>query len=46
MEAPITDYYIDVKTDKYKMMFEQTIEELGIDRNEVVTWLKKKKYVD
>jgi len=45
VEAPITDYYIDVKSDKYKLMFEKTIEELGIDKNEVITWLKKKKII-
>lgn len=45
IEAPITDYYGDVKTDKYKAKFEKVIEELGIDRNEVITWLKKKKII-
>ena len=41
--SPITDYYVDTKTIKYKVMFEKTIEELGIDRDDVTTWLKKKK---
>ena len=45
IEAPITDYYVDVKSDKYKAKFEKIIEELGIDRNEVITWLKKKKII-
>lgn len=43
--APITDYYVDVKTTKYKVMAEKTLEELGIDKNEVVEWLKKKKII-
>jgi predicted RNA-binding Zn-ribbon protein involved in translation (DUF1610 family) len=45
IEAPITDYYADIKSDKYKLMFEKTIEELGIDKNEVIEWLKRKKII-
>jgi len=45
IEAPITDYYVDTKSDKYKLMFEKTIEELGIDKNEVIGWLKRKKII-
>jgi len=45
IEAPITDYYTDVKSDKYKAVFEKTIEELGINREEVITWLKRKKII-
>jgi len=46
IESPITDYYVDIKTTKYKAMFEKTIEELGINRDEVITWLKKKKVIE
>jgi len=46
IESPITDYYVDRKTTKYKAMFEKTIEELGINRDEVTTWLKKKKIIE
>lgn len=45
IEEPLTDYYVDVKTTKYKAEFEKVIEELGIDKNEVITWLKKKKII-
>jgi hypothetical protein len=45
IEAPITDYYVDIKSDKYKAKFEKVVEELGIDKNEVITWLKKKKVI-
>ena len=44
--SPITDYYVDIKTTKYKAKFEKVIEELGINRNEVVEWLKKKKVIE
>jgi len=44
--SPITDYYVDMKTTKYKATFQKTIEELGIDRDEVTTWLKKKKIIE
>ncbi len=43
--SPITDYYVDIKSSKYKVMFEKTIEELGINRDEVVEWLKNKKVI-
>ena len=46
IESPITDYYVDIKTTKYKAKFEKVIEELGINRDEVVTWLKKKKVIE
>jgi len=42
---PITDYYVDIKTDKYKSKFEKVVEELGINKEEVITWLKKKKII-
>ncbi len=45
-DAPITDYYVDTKTAKYKAKFEKVIEELGINRDEVTTWLKKKKIIE
>jgi len=44
--SPITDYYVDIKSSKYKVMFEKTIEELGINRDEVVEWLKNKKVIE
>jgi len=44
--SPITDYYVDIKTTKYKAKFEKVIEELGINKNEVVEWLKKKKVIE
>ena len=44
--SPITDYYVDIKSSKYKIIFEKTIEELGINRNEVVEWLKNKKVIE
>ncbi len=44
--SPITDYYVDIKTVKYKTKFERVIEELGINKNEVITWLKKKKVIE
>jgi len=44
--SPITDYYVDIKTVKYKAKFEKVIEELGINRDEVVEWLKKKKVIE
>ena len=44
--SPITDYYVDIKTTKYKAKFEKVIEELGINRDEVVEWLKKKKVIE
>ena len=44
--SPITDYYVDIKTPKYKAKFEKVIEELGINRDEVVEWLKKKKVIE
>ncbi len=44
--GPVTDYYIDIKTTKYKAKFEKVIEELGINRDEVVEWLKKKKVIE
>ncbi len=46
IESPITDYYVDTKTAKYKAKFEKVIEELGINRDEVTTWLKKKKIIE
>lgn len=45
IESPITDYYVDTKTVKYKAKFEKILEELGISSDEVVTWLKKKKII-
>ena len=42
---PITDYYVDIKTDKYKAKFEKVVEELGINKEEVITWFKKKKVI-
>jgi len=44
--SPITDYYVDIKSSKYKIIFEKTIEELGINRDEVVEWLKNKKVIE
>ena len=44
--SPITDYYVDIKTTKYKAKFEKVIEELGINRDEVVEWLKRKKVIE
>ena len=44
--GPVTDYYVDIKTTKYKAKFEKVIEELGINRNEVITWLKRKKVIE
>ena len=44
--SPITDYYVDIKTTKYKAKFEKVIEELGINRDKVVEWLKKKKVIE
>lgn len=41
--SPITDYYTDIKTTRYKAMFEEVIKELGVDKNEVLMWLKNKK---
>ncbi len=46
IDSPITDYYVDTKTAKYKAKFEKVIEELGINRDEVTTWLKKKKIIE
>jgi len=46
IEAPLTDYYVDTKTTKYKAKFEKVIEELGINRDEVVVWLKRKKIIE
>ncbi|MCI4407543.1 MAG: hypothetical protein JHC26_00490 [Thermofilum sp.] len=43
--APITDYYTDTKSVKYKSKFEKIINELGINRDEVIEWFKKKKIV-
>ena len=45
IEAPLTDYYVDVKSTSYKAKFEKVIKELGINRDEVITWLKKKKII-
>jgi hypothetical protein len=45
IEAPLTDYYVDVKSTSYKAKFEKVIEELGINKDEVITWLKKKKVI-
>jgi len=44
--SPITDYYVDTKTTKYKLIFEKTIEELGINKDEMITWLKRKKVIE
>jgi len=44
--GPVTDYYTDIKTTKYKAKFEKIIEELEVDKDEVITWLKKKKIVE
>ena len=44
--SPITDYYVDVKTTKYKAMYEKVLNELGVDRSEVVNWLKRKRVVE
>ena len=44
--SPITDYYVDIKSSKYKVIFKKTIEELGINREEVVEWLKNKKVIE
>jgi len=43
--SPITDYYIDIKTTKYKGMYEKVLNELGVNKDEVITWLKKKKII-
>ncbi|MFP3203232.1 MAG: hypothetical protein RXR43_13750 [Sulfolobus sp.] len=43
--APLTDYYVDIKSSSYKAKFEKVAEELGINQNEVVEWLKKKKVI-
>jgi len=45
IEAPITDYYVDVKSDKILAEFKKVIQEMGIDENEAVVWLKKKKII-
>ncbi len=45
IEAPLTDYYVDVKSASYKANFEKVIEELGINRDEVILWLKNKKII-
>jgi len=44
--SPITDYYVDIKTTKYKAKFEKVIGGLEINKNEVVEWLKKKKVIE
>jgi hypothetical protein len=44
--APVTDYYVDIKTTKYKARAEKVIEELGVDKDEVISWLKKKKIIE
>jgi len=44
--GPVTDYYVDIKTTKYKAKFEKVIEELRINRDEVIIWLKKKKVIE
>jgi predicted RNA-binding Zn-ribbon protein involved in translation (DUF1610 family) len=46
IESPITDYYDDTKTTKYKAAFEKVIQELGVNKDEVTTWLKKKKIIN
>jgi predicted RNA-binding Zn-ribbon protein involved in translation (DUF1610 family) len=46
IEAPITDYYADVKSDKILAEFKKVVRELGIDENEVVLWMKKKKIIE
>jgi len=45
IEAPITDYYTDVKSDKILAEFKKVIQEMGIDENEAIGWLKKKKII-
>jgi hypothetical protein len=45
IEAPITDYYVDVKSDKILAEFKKVIQEIGIDENEAIGWLKKKKII-
>jgi hypothetical protein len=44
--APITDYYTDVKSDKILAEFRKVIQESGIDENEAISWLKKKKIIE
>ena len=44
--GPVTDYYTDTKTTKYKAKFDKIIQELGVDKDEVITWLKNKKIVE
>jgi ribosomal protein L34E len=47
IEAPITDALVgNTKSVKYKEAFEKTIKELGINRGEVIEWLKKKKIIE
>ncbi len=43
--SPITDYYVDTKTTRYKAMYEKVLNELGVNKDEVITWLKKKKII-
>jgi endogenous inhibitor of DNA gyrase (YacG/DUF329 family) len=43
--APITDYYVDVKSDKILAEFRRVIQEMGVDENEAIAWLKKKKVI-
>ncbi|MFP3202845.1 MAG: hypothetical protein RXR43_11640 [Sulfolobus sp.] len=43
--APLTDYYVDIKSTQYKLRFEKVLEELKINREEVIEWLKKKKVI-
>lgn len=45
IEAPITDYYVDVKSDRILAEFKKVIQEIGIDENEAIGWLKKKKII-
>ena len=45
VEALITDYYSDVKSDKILAEFKKVIREMGIDENEAIGWLKKKKII-
>ena len=47
IEVPITDSLVsNTKSVKYKEVFEKTIKELGINRDEVIEWLKKKKIIE
>jgi predicted RNA-binding Zn-ribbon protein involved in translation (DUF1610 family) len=47
IEAPITDSLVDnTKSVKYEEAFERTIKELGINRDEVIEWFKKKKIIE